>query len=156
VTAPSATIKMRINIAGYFGRAVSVFAAYSPVTDILLVAQEQAYEVAERPGFLHITNQVRDEHHDAVFTEDSLREAINAYFELTALNLLNFSAKVQRLQPDSKIERMGVDERGMNYRIAPDINSGQVAVMVACLYASRQRAVGAAEDMADAFLALTI
>lgn len=156
MTAPSETVKMRVNVAGFFGRAVSVFAAYSPETDILLVAREEAYEASERPGFLHITNQVRDEHHDAVFTEAELKAAIDAYFELSALHLLTLGAKVQRLSPDSKIERMGVDERGVNYRIAPDINCGQVGVMAACLFASRQRAVGAAEDMADAFLALTI
>ncbi len=147
---------MRINVAGYFGRPVSVFAAYAPATDILLVSREGEYEATERPGFLHITNQVRDEHHDAVFTEQDLKEAIGAYFELDALRLLTLGPKVQRLSPDSKIERMGVDERGMNYRIAPDINCAQVAVMVACLYASRQRGVDAAQDMADVFAAITI
>jgi len=151
-----ATVLMRINVAGYFGRPVSVFAAYAPSTDILLVSREGEYEVAERPGFLHVTNQFRDEHHDAVFSEQDLKAAIGAYFELNALRLLTLGAKVQRLSPDSKIERMGVDERGANYRIAPDINCAQVAVMVACLFASRQRGVNAAQDMADVFTAITI
>lgn len=147
---------MRINVAGYFGRPVSVFAAYSPGTDILLVSREGEYETAERPSFLHITNQFRDEHHDAVFTEHDLKEAIGAYFELDALRLLTLGPKVQRLSPDSKIERMGVDERGMNYRIAPDINCAQMAVMVACLFANRQRHVDAAQDVADVLTAITI
>ena len=152
----SPAILMRINVAGYFGRPVSVFAAYAPATDILLVSRESEYEVAERPGFLHVTNQHRDEHHDAVFTEQDLKDAICAYFELDALRLLTLGPKVQRLSPDSKIERMGVDERGMNYRIAPDINCAQIAVMVACLFASRQRGVNAAQDLADVFTAVTI
>lgn len=152
----NAAILMRINVAGYFGRPVSVFAGYSPATDILLVSREGEYEANERPGFLHITNQFRDEHHDAVFTEQDLKEAIGAYFELDALRLLTLGPKVQRLSPDGKIERMGVDERGMNYRIAPDINCAQVAVMVACLFASRQRGVNAAQNLADLFVAVTI
>ena len=154
-TARPATL-MRINVAGYFGRPVSVFAAYSPATDILLVSRESEYEAIERAGFLHITNQFRDGHHDAVFTEQDLKEAIAAYFELDALRLLSLGPKVQRLSPDSKIERVGVDERGMNYRIALDINCAQVAVMVACLFASRQRHVDAAQEMADVFAVITV
>lgn len=148
------TVKMRVNVAGYGGRAVSIFAAYSPATDILLVAKEGEYEASEREGFLHITNQPRDAYSDSIFTEDDMRAAIDAYFELDALRLLTLGSAVQRLAPSHKIERLGVDDKGMSYRIAPDISSGQVAVMIACLFASRQRAVDMAAEMMDDILGM--
>ena len=142
-------VMMRINVSGFGsnGKAATVFAAFDPSNDVLLIAREaEAYESSERPGFLHITNQARDEHHDAVFTDDDTHEAITAYLELDGLGLLTISPKVQRLTPSNKIERDGMDSSGMKYRIQPDISNGQVAVLAACLYANRQRSMGAITD----------
>lgn len=153
---PKAAIKMRVNVAGYKGTPTSIFAAYDPVSDILLVARESPYESGERDGFLKITNQVRDAAHDAVFSEDDTRGAITAYFELDALKLITLGQSVQRCSPDSKIERDGMDEAGMKYRIHPDISNSQVAVLFASLFAGRQRSVGVAQDFMDEMLMLTI
>lgn len=150
------TIKMRVNVAGYKGAPASLFAAYDPATDILLVARESAYEGGERDGFLKITNQVRDSAQDALFTEDDTRSAITAYFELEALRLITLAQSVQRCNPESKIERDGMDERGMKYRIHPDISNAQVAVLFAALYAGRQRSVDVAQGFMDEMLLISI
>jgi hypothetical protein len=149
-------VKLRVNIAGFAGKPVSLFAAYDPGTDILLVAREVEYEGGAREGFLKITNQARDDEHDAVFTEDETREAISAYFELDALKLLTLGDKVQRCNPANKIERDGMDERGTKYRIAPDINNSQVAVLVAAYYAGKQRGMRASQDFMDEMILMTI
>ena len=156
MSAAKPTVKMRVNVAGYKGAPASIFAAYDPAADILLVAREATYEGGERAGFLKVTNQVRDAAHDAMFTEDDTRDAINAYFELDALKLLTLGQSVQRCSPDSKIERDGMDEGGMKYRIHPDISNAQVAVLFAALYAGRQRSVGVAQDFMAEMLLISI
>lgn len=151
-----AIVKMRVNVAGYKGAPASIFAAYDPSSDILLVARESAYEGGERADFLKLTNQSRDTAHDAVFTEDDTRAAITAYFELEALKLITLGSAVQRCNPESKIERDGMDEGGMKYRIHPDISNAQVAVLFASLFAGRQRSVGVAQDFMDEMLLISI
>lgn len=150
------TIKMRINAAGYKGEPASLFAAYDPESDILLVAREAKYEGDQREGFLKITNQTRDKFSDALFTEDDTRAAITAYFELDAMRLVTLAATVQRCNPESKIERDGMDEHGMKYRIHLDISNAQVAVLFACLFAGRQRAVGVTQDFMQEMLLISI
>ena len=156
MSTPKPTVKMRVNVAGYKGAPTSLFAAYDPQTDILLVARESPYEGGEREGFLKITNQTRDVAHDAVFTEDDTRAAITAYFELDALRLLTLGQAVQRCSPESKIERDGMDEHGMKYRIHPDISNAQVAVLFASFYAGKQRGTGMAQEMMAEMLLISI
>jgi hypothetical protein len=153
----SGTINFRINIAGFSGAAVTLFAAYNSDRDLLLVvAQANEYDGGARDGFLKITNQARDDAYDALFDADeSINDAIRAYFELDSLQLLSMTQAVQRHVPGTKIERDGFSDSGVKYRIAPDMTNGQVAVMVACLYASNQRNVGIAEDFAITMLTIT-
>lgn len=141
-----APIKMRVNVAGYAGEAVTLYGAYDPSNDVLLVAKEDKYADGPRPGFLLITNQERDQAREALFTEDDFSEAINAFFELDGLRLLTLSDSVKRHNPSARIERDGINESGVKYRISPDMTCGQVGVMVACLFANRQRGVRSAAD----------
>jgi hypothetical protein len=149
-------VLIRVNIAGYGGSPVSMFCAYDPDTDILAVSREAEYEGGQRNGFLKITNQDRDEAFDALYTEEQTKSAIGAFFELDALKLLVISTKAQRCNPLNKIERDGMDEGGMKYRIAPDISNGQVAVMAASWYANTQRGVTAVREFAEEMRMLTI
>ena len=135
------TVKMRVNVAGYTGKAVSLYCAYDAETDVLLIAKEGVYEAKPREGFLRVTNQDRDETYDAVFPEDETREAINAFFSLDAMNVLSLTDTMKRHDPKNRIERDGMDERGMRYKIDPSITNGQLAVLIACYYAKRQKNV---------------
>ena len=145
---------LRINCAGYKGKAASVFCAIDRGTGVLAVARESDLELTDRNGFLRVSNVTRDEFVDLLFTEESLRDAIAAYFELQSLGLLRISERVGRISPDSRIERDGVDERGTKYRLSSDISSGQVAVLIASWVAKSQRDAESALEFADDLLDL--
>lgn len=145
--AKSTAVKMRVNVAGHVGDAVSLFCAFDPATDVLVVARAVPYEATQREGFLRITTQAQDAHHDAVFSEDDMREAINAFFGLAALQLISLSETARQHDPAHKIERDGIDEHGTKYKIHPDTSNAQVAVLIASFYAKRQRHVAASGSM---------
>ena len=140
------TIKIRVNVAGYAGQAVSVFCAYDPATGVLLVARSADYEGGDRDGFLKVTTSASDSAHDMLVLPDQTKAAIEAYFDLQTMGLLTLGDAAQRFNPSSKIERDGLDESGPKYRVAPDITSGQVAVLLACMVARQQRAHAVAAD----------
>jgi hypothetical protein len=149
-------VKLRVNIAGFAGPAASIYCGYDPNTDMLLVGKAaELYEGTRRAGFLHITNQDRDAAVDAVFSNEDMMEAITAYFELEALGLLVIAAESQRFNPQSKIERDGLDTGGPKYRVAPDMSNGQVAVLVACRYAKQQRSIAESLDAFSEILSIT-
>ena len=81
----SNAIKIRVNIAGFAGSAISMFCAYDPATDVLLVARvasddqgREKYEAGPRDGFLKVTNVPSDMAFDAIFSSDQTKEAIEA------------------------------------------------------------------------------
>ena len=151
-----ATVLMRVNIVGFAGSPSTLFCAFDPNTDMLAIIKEHPeYEAGAREGFLKISSQSRDEHFDALYAEDNTRDAINAFFELDALKLISISAKAQRCNPLNKIERDGMDEGGMKYRIAPDITNAQVAVLAASFYAGSQRGAAASMDFMDEMRMMT-
>lgn len=150
-------IKMRVNIAGFAGTAVSVYCAFDPASDVLLIGSvADEYQGGPRDDFLKITNMGSDSAFDAVFQNDETKEAIEAYFALASMKLIVMKESAKRLTPDAKIERDGMDEQGPKYRIAPDIGCGQVAVLVASLYAKKQRAHAVAAESFKDFQAIYI
>lgn len=149
-------ILIRASVAGYGGSPVSVYCAYDPQTDILAISRKGDYDGGDREGFLKITNQERDKAYDALFTEDKTREAITAFFELDALKLIAIGSRASACHPSNKIERDGMDESGMKYRISPDIKNEQVAVLAACWYANVQRNVSAVRDFAEEMSLISI
>ncbi|MCA0214700.1 MAG: hypothetical protein LCH79_16170 [Proteobacteria bacterium] len=134
------TVLMRINIAGYAGEPATLYGAYDPGTDVLAIVKiAKEYEGGPRDGFLKITNQQRDAAFDGLFIEEETRDAILAFYDLQALKLLNLQGDAARANPDSRIERDGMDEGGIKFKIHPDASNAQVAVLAACLFAGRQR-----------------
>lgn len=150
----SETIKMRVNVAGFAGGPVTMFAVFDPSSDTLLVAKTAPYESQRRDGFLLITMQDRDEAHDAVFPADMTRDAIRGFFEMRDLRLLQFGKGMDQHNPENRIERDGMDEGGIVYRFGPDITSAMVATVIAAHYAKQQRVVAATQDMAVGVLML--
>lgn len=150
-------VMMRINIAGFQGEPATLFGAYAPDTDMLAIVKiAKGYEGGARDGFLKITNQSRDASYDAVFTEEETRDAIMAYFNLDSLKLLTLKGEATRCNPGNKIERDGMDDTGLKFSFHPEITNQQVAVLAACLFANRQRAVSQMADFAADFNAITI
>lgn len=150
-------VLIRVNIAGFQGEPATVFGAYDPSNDVLAILKlSKEYEGGPRDGFLKITNQPRDASYDALYTEEETRDSILAYFSMESLKLLQLKGDAQRCNPTTKIERDGMDAGGLKFRFAPDISNQQVAVLAACLYADRQRAVASMAAFAEDMRILTI
>lgn len=153
---PDTTILLRVNIAGFQGEPVSLYGAFDHADDLLLISESQVYEPGDAPAMLKISNQERDAFRDDLVGDDNMQDAIRAYFEMEGLKLLVLGEKAKRHAPSNKIERDGVDEGGLRYRISPDITCAQVGVMFACLAAKRQRAVGGALNIMEEIGAFSV
>lgn len=150
-------VLIRVNIAGFQGEPATIFGAYDPATDMLAITKMgKSYDGKALEGFLKITNQTRDVAHDAMFTEEEMPEAIRAFFNLESLKLVALKGDATRCNPAHKVERDGMDEGGLKFRFHPDISNQQVAVLAACLYADRQRAMERMTDFAEAMASITV
>lgn len=149
-------VKIRVNVAGFAGMPVSLYCAFDPGTDVLLVARAGDYDDAPRDGFLKVSSLASDKAFDFLFESDQTKEAIEAYFEMDSRRMLTLGEAVQRFNPAAQIERDGMDEAGPKYRVAPSINSGQVAVLVACWVARRQRSHALVGEVFGEFELLSI
>lgn len=150
-------VLIRVNVTGYKGAGVSIFAAFDAQASVLSVARELgSLELIDRPGFLRISNQIDDPHRDALFTEDNLSEAIRCYYDMRGAGRLVMAPALQRHDPSNRIEADGVDERGTKYRISPEITCGQVAMLAACWYARHQSGVESAREMFSALRLITV
>ena len=153
----NAPILMRVNIAGFSGEAMSLYGAFSYEDDLLLISDSKPYVGGPGPAdMLLISNQERDTHRDYLVGDDDMQAAIRAFFEMDGLKRMSLSDKAKRHNPGNKIEHDGVSEGGVKYRIAPDITCAQVAVMFACLAASRQRTVAGALSIMDEITAFSV
>lgn len=154
--AADSTVLIRVNIAGFGGEPVSLYAAFDHADDLLLISDTKAYDGGEAAELLKISNQERDAFRDDLVSDDHMQDAITAYFEMDGLKLLELSDKSKRHNPGTKIERDGVGEGGVRYRISPDITCAQVGVMFACLAAKRQRSVNGALSIMEEISAFSI
>lgn len=150
------TILLRVNIAGFHGEPASLYGAFDHAEDLLLISDSKAYDGGPAPDLLKVSNQESDAYRDDLISDDDLQTAIMAFFEMDGLKLLAMAEKAKRHNPTNKIERDGVSETGMRYRISPDITCAQVAVMYACLAAKRQRAVSGALSIMEEVTAFSV
>lgn len=146
-------IKMRVNVAQYGGKPISLAAMFDPATEVLAIVRVLDYETSPRDGWLRITTRVSDPVHDAVFSEDEVAEAVAAYFDLSAMGLIQYGS-VTQVDPKSKIEADGMTETGIRYRLAADIGNAQVAVLIAALFGCRQRQVAGMADFMNELLTI--
>lgn len=150
------TVLIRVNIAGFSGEPVSLYAAFDHADDLLLISDSKAYEGGEAPDMLKISNQDRDAYRDDLVGDEQLQDAIFAFFEMDGLKLLALSDRAKRHNPGTKIERDGIGEGGVRYRISPDITCAQVGVMFACLAAKRQRGITGALSIMEEISAFSV
>jgi hypothetical protein len=135
---------MRVNVAGFGGQPQSLYASLDIKSGILVVAIARDREDDRKPGFLHVTNITSDSVRDLLVTEAHLAKAINDYFRMSSLGLLQVREKALLADPRSRIERDKIEPTGIKYRINPDATNAQVALLYACYAADRQTEVEAA------------
>lgn len=156
-------IAIQTTIIGYNGRPCTLFSAYNPDSQILVVSVEAEYRRERRDGCMVITNDMNIER-DGMFTEENLQASINAYFSMLGSvavdgksSRLVFSDKAARSNPAQSIEKDGMDSHGQRYRISESITSSQIAALATCWYAaSKASTIDTMLNMADKLLDLDI
>lgn len=152
------SIRLQATIGSFgAGGSVCVFGEVDVVTGTLLIDATRIVRPGEperrHEGCAAVTNNASADDSDAVFTEDDLRDAISDYYDTLGRGLLALDQSCAALNPETKIEPDGLDDRGRKYRIAQDMTNGQVAVLVLCWFARRQAAtmaqLAAFDDFSD-------
>jgi len=126
------------SIAGYAGEPTTLVALLDHATGVLAIAKSVKYREEREDGFAFVTN-TRSAAYDCQFREEYLTESIRDYKESDGNGTVVLSDETQRYRP--RIEADGVDEKGQKYRLAPDIQNGEVAVLALTYYLQCQRQI---------------
>ncbi|SER35668.1 MULTISPECIES: hypothetical protein [Pseudomonas] len=145
--------KIQVSIGGYQGRPVTLLCALDDSTNVLTIAAESPILTERKEGFAVVTNQDTDSF-DMKFTDDLIRDAITSYYARSSQETLAVLDALARFSPDNAITKDSFDERGPRYRISPDIQNGQLAILAACAFADRQQPMNAITSMASELMQL--
>ncbi len=147
--------KIQSTFIGYGGKPCTLFSLLDSETNILVVSAEGEYRKERRDGCVVITND-KGIPRDRLFADDDIKDAINAFYSLKngiavdgKSSRLAFSERAQRANPESSIEKDGIDQSGPRYRIAENITCAQMATLATCLHAMKSSSIESALDMAD-------
>lgn len=150
-------IQIQTTITGYGGNPCTLFSAYDNESRVLAISAEASYRTQRRDGCVVLANS-SDIARDGMFNPEDMKPAIAAFYALKAgisadgkTSRLVFSERAARANPESSIERDGIDASGERYRIAEGITCGQIAALVTCLHAMRGDAIERSVVMAESF-----
>lgn len=153
-------IVIQASIAGYEGKASTILAKYSADSGIVTIAAEKPFSRDRLAKEVAMISNLDVPERDWFFSEDELGVAISAYFEAKGQGEIIIVDALNRYLPDNKIEKDTVDEKGRNFRISPDVENGQVAILAIVAYVRKNKAANAAidmmQDMADFYGVMTI
>lgn len=140
-------MKIQASIAGFSGSPITLLAVYDADSGIFFIAKQAKYTTDRSiEGALLVTNMDLPTA-DFRFSDDDFKDSITSYFDLRSMGALDIDEDLQRWYPDNQIEVDRVDESGKKYRVSPEINNGQVAVLAIAACAAKQRSINAAMDM---------
>lgn len=131
-------MKIMASITGYAGEPTTLVALLDHATGVLAIAKTVKYRETREEGFAFVTN-TRAPAYDCLFKEESLADAIRDYREADGSETVVLSEETMRYRP--RIESDGVNEKGQTYRLAPDIQNGEMAVLALTYYLQRQRQI---------------
>lgn len=150
-------IQVQATFSGFAGSPCSVFSMYDQAARMLVVGAEAQYRKDRRDGCVVITNDSSIDY-NTLFSMDNLKDAIDAFFTLKtgvagggAASRLQFTERAARANPDSSIERDGIDATGPHYRVSDGITCGQMAVLATCLHATKADPIEGMLRMAKVF-----
>jgi len=142
-------MKIQSTIAGFHGQPVTIIGQLDDRSGILVLVKDVAYREERISDEFALVSNLDLPEVDFRFTDRHLADAIRAYYMRRAQRTLSVEDALRRFEPDNKIEGDSVDEGGRRYRIAGDIQNGQVAVLAAVALATGQATVAACVGMAD-------
>ncbi|WP_321946591.1 hypothetical protein [Paraburkholderia sp. J10-1] len=142
-------IKIQTAITGYQGLPVSLLGGLDTETGLLMVAKEMPYGDREATATF-ITNDPRTDERDGLFIDDEkLQRALRLFFRMRRTGLIDLMKTVSKHDPENRIESDGTTERGVRYRLAPDISNGNVAVLAMVEAADTAYRIEEASSFAD-------
>ncbi|SFK63433.1 hypothetical protein SAMN05216302_101117 [Nitrosomonas aestuarii] len=148
-------IKIQATFIGYGGVPCSLFSMLDTDTSVLAISVQADYRAARRDDCLVITNDTGIER-DRLFGDDDIKEAIKSFYMLKAgvandgaSPRLTFSERAARANPESSIEKDGIDVSGPRFRVSESVTCGQMAALATCLYATKSDAIERSVEMAD-------
>ena len=148
-TTETTPMKIQASIAGYAGQPITLLGFLDKDTGVLIVAKEVKYrENREAPDFALVSNLDLPDL-DMKLTDDLLRDTIRSYYTRKSQMTMEVTKEVQRYEPDNKIDLEAVDENGRRYKIDPNIQNGQIAVLAMVALIEKQVGFAAAMDMAS-------
>lgn len=151
-------IRVQASVAGYSGSPITLLGAIDEDTGVLVVAKQVPYnekrivqkaQDGSEISFVLISNlDLRES--EFKFSDELLRDAIRSFYSMNAQGSLDIIESVARYNPDNKIERDTIDERGANYKIMPDIENGQMAVLAMVSFMAKQGEINSLSDFYSA------
>jgi hypothetical protein len=142
-------IVIQASIAGFEGKACTILAKYSADAGVVTIAAEKPFTRDRLAKEVAMISNLDIPDRDWFFGEDALGVAISAYFEAKGQGEVIVVDALNRYLPDNKIEKDTVDEKGRNFRIAPEVENGQVAILAIVAYVRKNKSTNAAIDMMD-------
>jgi len=137
-------MRIQASIAGYKGKGVTLLGNMDDDTGILVVAKILTPFRNDRAAEdITLITDVDLENVDFMFTEDHIHDAIRSYYVRKAISTIDIVEACSRFNPDNRIEQDGVNEHGRRYRISPDIDNGQVAILAMCALLEMQKPLNA-------------
>jgi len=150
-------LKIQSTFVGYGGSSCSLFSLYDNENGLLVFSVQAEYRAERRDGCAVITNDPRIDR-DRLFADDDIKVSLSAYYQLksgvsvdgkSARLTYSDSGRAAMANPESSIEKDGIDVGGPRFRIADSVTCGQMAALATCLYAIDSDVVDRAVSMAD-------
>lgn len=143
------SLKILCTIGGYGSNgadAVTIAAHRTPDGTLAIVKQTEKCILERQEGMALVTN-LKLPAYDSLFKEEHLSDAIRSYREMVGQDRLTFSERAMRYKP--RIETDGIDEKGQQYRLDPNIDNAQMAILAIVHFVDRQFAITSSASMAD-------
>ena len=153
-------VKIQSTFIGYSGAPCTLFSLYEDESGVLVISVQADYKTERRDDCVIITNDSRIDR-DVLFNDDSIGKAIDSYYLLKAgmsfdgsSSRLTFSdsGRASMANPESSIEKDGIDMNGPRYRISEGVTCGQMAALATCMYVMNFDTIEQSVKMADDLL----
>ena len=136
-------------ISGYQGPPIALASVLDENTGVLVIAKQLNYREDRPAPDMAVVSNLDLPECDFMYSDKRLRDSIRAYFARRGQGMVEIESILGRYLPDNKIEQDGVDESGRKFRIAPDIDNGQIAVLATVAFVEAQKHISSSMTLMD-------